>query len=250
MAHEHPPGADSHGVPWHGRTLTPQPFAGDAGEPDPRLVEVLVGYAAGRAGLVDLASALAGSRLFVPVVAVADPADSGELLRTVGDSGADMAVLTLTGQDGSRALPVFTGVAALVTWDPGARPVPVEAERAAQAAVAEGCDVIVVDLGGRSAAVVPRSVVWALGQGRAWLPPAEDPEVLAALARAADAVEAVREVRPEPTGTGELHVVLGLARGLDRARLDATTEEVRSRLAVEPAVAERSDALRLVLTAV
>ena len=46
-----------------------------------------------------------------------------------------MAAMTLLAADGHRALPVFTSIAALAAWDPAARPVPVTAARAAQAAV-------------------------------------------------------------------------------------------------------------------
>ena len=55
---------------------------------------------------------------------------------------------TLVAPDGMRALPVFSGIEAVAAWDPEARPVPVTPARAGQAAVSEGCEVIVVDVAG------------------------------------------------------------------------------------------------------
>ena len=99
----------------------------------------------------------------MPVVAVLDETDDGAHGHTV-DKQTDMAVVTLTGPDGRRALPVFTSVAALAAWDADARPVPVTAARAARAAVAEGCHVAVVDLGGEAPTELRPSMLWALAQ--------------------------------------------------------------------------------------
>jgi hypothetical protein len=233
-------------VPWAGRTLTPQPFAGDDGSPDPVLGQALSDHAAGRGSLRAVAAALAEARVMVPIVAVLGdehPLPSG--LR--GDLGADMALVTLTGADGRRALPVFTGTAALAGWDATARPVPVEAARAAQAAVAEGCDVLVLDPAGPVPLVLPRPVVWALGQGRPWLPAAEDPEVLAAVGSALGGLDAVLAVRCETGPGGDLRVAVGVQAGLDPAGLDAVLLDVRAVLAAERLLAERVDALDLVV---
>src|SRR5699024_2318482 len=70
-----------------------------------------------------------------------------------------------------------------------ARPVPVVAPQAAQAAVQEGCTSLLLDPatpaeeGGP--VLLPRSVLWALAQGRDWLPPHEDPALARALERSA-----------------------------------------------------------------
>ena len=96
-----------------------------------------------------------------------------------------MAAVTLVAPDGQRALPVFTGTDALAAWDPAARPVPVTPARAGQAAVAEGCDVIVVDVAGPATRVLRPSMVWALAQQRPWEPPHTDPFVARSVAAAA-----------------------------------------------------------------
>ena len=103
-------------------------------------------------------AALAQARLFVPVVAVTEPG-----------ADAQMAVLTVTGADGRRALPVFSCVASLARWRPDARPVPVPGSRAALSAVAEGCDLLDLDPAGPVPYRIRRPAVWALGRGLAWI---------------------------------------------------------------------------------
>ena len=56
-------------------------------------------------------------RWLVPVVAVAaEVDDSGDSGYPMVETRTDMATVTLTAPDGSRALPVFTSLAALAAW--------------------------------------------------------------------------------------------------------------------------------------
>lgn len=222
-------GTDSAGVPWAGRDLAAQPFAGDDGACDPALAAALAG-----GSLADVVRAWAPTRALVPVVAVLGEGD--DLVPAAGDKSADMALATLTGRDGTRALPVFTSTAALAAWDPAARPVPVEAARAAQAAVAEGCDVVVLD----TSRVLPRPAVWAVAQGRDWLPPAEDPEVLAEVAVACGDVRH----RCAASGDAGLEVTLDV-HGVPGARERAAA--VAERLGASDLLRERVAAVRLTL---
>lgn len=242
----HPtPQADSAGVPWTGRTLNPTPFAGDTGEPDAALAAAATGHAEGRVPLAQVVAALAAARLMVAVVATEEETavDPGTGLPV--DSRADMALVTLTGKDGRRALPVFSGTAALAAWDGAARPVPVEAARAAQACVAEGCDLLLLDPAGPATVLVPRPAVWAVGQGRAWLPSPDDPEVAAAVRAALAGIRRLRAAELLPGRGAELRVRLLVEPGLDRAGLDALLAEAGERLAADPLVAERVDSLEL-----
>ncbi len=235
------PGADSAGVPWAGRTLTPQPFAGDDGGTDPALAAALA--AADPEGA---ATALLAARVFVPVVAVLGdgPAPIGPHGRPV-DKSADMAVATLVAPDGRRALPVFSGTAALAAWDAAARPVPAEGPRAALSAVQDGCSALLVDPGTAHALLLPRPALWALGQGRAWVPPGRDPEVADAVAAALAGLPAVDAVRTEPGEGAGVVVALGVRPGLDAAGLSALVDAVQAALAGSELLAERADAVAL-----
>ncbi len=280
-----PDGTDSAGVPWAGRTLTAQPFAGDTGQADARLARAMAAAAGGAdpafvpvdrlRAEAEVVAALAGTRLLVPVVAVLtepaappgpdepddangpdDPNDrndpnhpddpAGRLRRAAeGDKSADMALPLRTRADGVRVLPAFTSTAALAAWDAGARPVAVEAERAALAAVAEGCEQIVLDEAGPVPFPVRRPALWALAQGRPWVPSPHDPDVVAAVAAACAGPAVLEGTRCEPGTRAEMRVVLGVRPGLDRRELDALLAGVRARLAADEVVAERVDSLEL-----
>jgi hypothetical protein len=248
-----PVAADSAGVPWAGRTLIGQPFAGDDGTTDSGLLAALAGWQerTDRAALIDVVRAWAPTRVLVPIVAVlgegADVRSAAE--QGQGDKSADMALVTITGPDGRRILPAFSSTAALAAWNPTARPVPVEAARAAQAAVVEGCDLIAIDPAGPIDCRLPRPVVWAVAQGRAWLPPAEDPEVLHAVADIATALPDLVAHRCEPDGMAGLNVVLGLPVGLEPDRVQQITGRASQLLAAADLVAERAESLRLTVRA-
>ncbi|MCE0538394.1 SseB family protein [Kineosporia rhizophila] len=235
--------ADSAGVPWSGRTLTAQPFPGDDGSADPALLAALEG-----GDLVAITRAWALTRAMVPIVAVLGE-DEAELVAAQGDKSADMALVTLVDEDEAKVLPVFTSVAALQTWNAEARPVPVEAARAAQAAVVEECPRVVIDPAGASV-VLPRPAVWAVAQGRDWVPPAEDPDLLAGIAALVRAVPEVKAHRCEPDGVAGLIVVLGLPPGLERDQVRATTTRIGELLLTDQMVTERTDSVRLAVRSV
>lgn len=125
----------------------PDPGHGsDDGSAPPAVADALRQVADGAPLEVALA-ALCEVRVLVPVVAVPGQVEYDEsgLAR---DKTADMATVLLTGRDGRRALLAFTDLAALQAWDPAARPAPVSTRQAAQAALAEGADALVVDVAG------------------------------------------------------------------------------------------------------
>src|SRR5206468_2357218 len=107
--------ADSAGVPWGGRSLPGGDFADDDGTADAALRQALDECSAGRAGETAVVRALADARVLVPVVAVR--VEEGGTVHGTSDRQADMALVTLTGPDGRRALPVFTSVQSLAAWD-------------------------------------------------------------------------------------------------------------------------------------
>ena len=164
-----------------GRAIPDPGFAGGTGAADPALAAALQQYAANPAMEARVASALAAARVLVPVVAVLDeeePAAPGELRR---EKSTAMALATLVGTDGRKALPAFTSLATLASWDARARPVPVPARRAAESALHEGTDVLVLDVAGPLPYVLPGPLLRALADGRELTPVYERPEVAAAV---------------------------------------------------------------------
>ena len=245
------PAADSGGLPWSGRDLTPSGFEDDDGSPDGALLTALAGRRAEPSADTDrvLFEAVRAARWIVPVVtAPAETATDAAGLPV--ETRTDMAVVTLTGPDGRRALPVFTSTAALARWDPSARPVPVPASRAARAAVAEGCDVLVVDVASEAPTELRPSMLWALAQGATWQPAAQDPFVGRSVAAAVAGEPAVVGTRLEegtPPGEGVLRIVLVLRPGLDAPAVQALATRVGERLATDGELRARVDGLTFAL---
>jgi len=236
----HDAATDSAGLAWTGRALTSTGFDDDTGEGDAMLMAALEGAS----GEVALVRAVAGARLLVPIVAApTDVHQSGELMV---ESTTDMAVVTLTSPDGQRALPVFSSLAAMSEWDATARPSPVTSSRAAQAAVAERCDVLLLDAGSAHRYALRPSMVWALAQQRDWLPAHTDPFVAQTLSRAtadeADVIDCVGE-EGDPAGSGILRVVLSLRPGLDQTQVQALATRVAEQIATDGEARARIDGL-------
>jgi DNA-binding NarL/FixJ family response regulator len=244
---DHPP-ADSAGVAWSGRTLPAGGFDGDAGGVDPAVAQALSALASGQGAARQVVAALAAARVLVPVVAVLGEGE--QAAHGMVDKSADMALVTLTAPDGRRALPVFSGLESLQQWDPTARPVPVDCRRAAVSAVAEGCDAMVLDPAGPVTFVVSRPAVWALGQGRSWVPAHEDPEVAGVLQTVAGQVPGVLGLRGERGEQADLRVVVLLAGGLDRDEVRAAVAAVGERLQADDLLRERVEGVQLRVEAV
>jgi hypothetical protein len=149
------------------RSIPDPGFAGDEGAADPEVTAALESYAAdpGRLHAATLA-VLQHSRLLVPVVAVLGEAevDATGLRR---DKTSDMAAVLMRGRDGRTALLAFTGTESLRRWNPEARPVPVPAAQAAQAAVQDQASALLVDVAGPVMFVVEEEDLRALADGQA-----------------------------------------------------------------------------------
>ena len=130
------------------RSIPDPGFPGDDGAADPALAEALAGYAADpdRRHAATLA-VLQHTRLLVPVVAVLGEVEHDEQ-GLAHDKTSDMAAVLMRGRDGRTALLAFTGTEAMRRWDPEARPVPVPAGQAAEAALQDGAAALVVDVAG------------------------------------------------------------------------------------------------------
>jgi hypothetical protein len=224
---------DSGGTPWQGRELPKSPFAGDDGRAAAGLLSAINRFAADPMAEVDVVAALASARLFVAVVAVVAGADDE----------AHMSVITVTEADGRQALPVFSTVVTLAQWRPEARPVPVPGPRAAMSAVAEGCDLLLLDPAGPVRYLVRRPAVWALGRGERWTPSYADQglaDEIAAICGHEGALSACER------GTGaELRVVLGPPDGLDGPALTELLERISHRLAASQRFTDAVDSLEL-----
>jgi hypothetical protein len=147
------------------RTIPDPGFAGDDGSAPPALTQALTDYAGDPARRHHATLAvLQDSRLLVPVVAVLGEIEVDEQ-GLAHDKTSDMATVLMKGRDGRMALLSFSGTGALERWDPAARPVPVSARQAAEAALQDEADALVVDVAGPVLLVVEGEDLRSLAEG-------------------------------------------------------------------------------------
>lgn len=247
------PRSDSAGQPWEGRHFEPTPFAGDDGSAPERVVEAIRRFRSGDVSEVEVVEALRGERLLVPMLAMlgeAVPGPHGALV----DKSADLAIVTVSGRDGRAVLPAFTSVTAMTGWNPKARPVPVEAERVALAAAAEGTDLVILDPLAPTEFALRRGALRSLATGESWRQPWRDPEVVSAFGATTlieSDVIAVDLVSGDPESRlhgGELKVRLQLRPGLDRAGVTELLARLSERWAADEIIADRVDSLGVSLS--
>src|SRR5215469_4806093 len=204
-------------------------FSNDDGSAPPDVTSALADFAAGQGAEHAVMTALADSRLLVPVVAVladqlepAQPraAESAELSDRVepaaprsalhGEKSSEMAMPTLIGVDGRRAVPAFTSLDAMSRWQSSARPVPVPALAVWQSACADS-SAVVIDVAGPVPFAVEGARLAALARGEAAPQPFADPDVteIVAAVLASQLDVASFELQPDDTGR-DLAIVLVL----------------------------------------
>jgi hypothetical protein len=198
--------------------------AGDTGGADPAVTATLAAYAAGEATERAVLTAIAATRLLVPVVAVLTEANEDGT-----EKETEMALPTLIGNDGRKAVIAFTGTDAVSRWRPDARPVPVPAARLWPAVAAEQADAVVIDVAGPVPVVIEGARLAALAGGSPPPLPHEDPDVYAQVAEVIAGTPGTSGFTLEPGGSAaELTIALRTA---DPASARATAQAVAARLA-------------------
>lgn len=137
------------------REIVGSAFPTDTGACDPRLRAALAAYdgTTAAAAYVEAVNALANARVLVPVVAMLGEVEVDDDGRA-HDKSSEMSTVLITNPAGEKALLAFSSIETLARWDPGARPVPVQAIEAARAALAEDAVGMVLDIAGPTKLVI------------------------------------------------------------------------------------------------
>ena len=229
------PVAYSRRVDFTGKSIPDTGFPDDDGTADPALALAL---AAEDVDDEEVSRALRRARLLVPVVAILTEEEDvapGELRR---EKSSDMAVPTILDPDGRRALPAFTSIEALARWRGDARPIPVEAARAAHAAYAEDADTLLLDVAGPHPYEVTGGRLRALAEGRVHVAPHRDPDIVEVV-RAAVAQEDAVAAAYLTDGGAEL--TLSLVAAAPPRQVTEAARRIVGRLAEDDVVRARLD---------
>jgi hypothetical protein len=159
----------------------PGAFAADDGSVAPDVADVLSRRATGSAGIGEVVKCLAAHRLLVPLLEVDGELLEGDAADPCAGSDRAVAAVSVREPDGRSVGLAFTGMAPLVQWDASARPLPVEATRAAGAILADGGRALLVDAGSSHALRIEGVALARLASGEPWPDPWADPAVRAAV---------------------------------------------------------------------
>jgi hypothetical protein len=193
----------------------------------------------------EIVRALAKARVFIALLAkLESPAiqTPGAKIRSA-DAGIEQeseVSLAWLVKGPVKALPIFTSLAALNLWNGVARPLGVEAQRAAVVALADG-EIAVMDPGGKSPIEIGPSALRALALGYEYVPISVDPEVWRAVEEAlAESLDGGRQIDFSLVGDFPEDLVITLADPIpapDHAQLSALAhqlaEDARIRLRLE-----------------
>ncbi len=249
MSHDHH--GDSSGVPWEGRTFQPNPHAEDTGATPADVATGLSEWSTGAGSFTDLVATFATARFLIPLVAHAGE-DFDAHNPVMEDKVQELSVVTVSGPSGENVIPVFTSTAAMKSWNPESRPIPIEAQRVALAAASEHTERLVINPGTDSI-VLRRPVVWAIAQAKPYIAPWESADFIAETTTLLNGIDNLIDVGvgagdPRASGDGpDVTLFLGLVDGLNAAQVDALTTTVQARVAENQLFASTVDALALTL---
>lgn len=257
------PAADSAGQPFEGRAFHANPYAGDEGLADTTLADALQNFHAlfgdgappwnlGALGeaWTTVIEAVRGARLLSPLIA-----EAGEMGLTeqglVVEKTQELSVVHLESPDGRAVAPVFMDVASMTHWRLDARPIPVDARKAAIAALSDGLSLMVLNPGSVNAVTLRRGVLTALASGDPYTPAWNDPAVEDAIAESISTATGVSKHRVLPGDPSaqlagpELIVAIGVEPGLDGSTLDHLVEQIATAWASSEVLTRLVDGLGL-----
>lgn len=227
---------DSSGVPWAGRSFDDNPFSGDNGEADPRLIETISRFHSGEVTGDKVLKILGEVRLLIPLIAHLEEAGEGPHGQKV-DKSADLSIVTVSTPDNQKGLPVFSSVSAMSKWNPEARPVPNRGDKVCLAAASEGNTRLVLDPTSDTEFVVRRPGIAAIAQGLDWITPAvnaEVVEIINQLLAENEFVDSFTMVEGDPSFRllgQELLVIVYLEPGLSEEELQELESDFFSKMA-------------------
>jgi hypothetical protein len=246
--------ADSAGVPWEGRELEENRFAGDDGSAPGEFLEAILGFRAGEFGQAAVVDALRVSRMLVPLLAQLGESEIGANGLKV-DKSAELSIVTVKSPDDQDTLVVFTSVAAMQLWNPSARPVPTDAIRVCLAAASQLSTRVVVDPGSETEFVIRRPAIARIAQSLDWQPAELNPEVRTVVGESvANETQVIdfelSSADPEAKLAGaELQVALKLVNGSSPAEVRELLERVSKYWAESEAFALAVDSVSIKLLA-
>jgi hypothetical protein len=244
--------SDSAGVPWEGRQLEENRFAGDDGSAPKEFLNAIAAFRVGVKGQAEVVNALRSSRLLIPLLAKLGDSEIGANGLKV-DKSAELSIVTVKAPDDQEALVAFSSVAAMSRWNPTARPVPTDAIRVCLAAASQLSTRVVIDPGSETQFVIRRPAIARIAQSLDWQPAELNPIVRKVVEESVSGEQVVSEFElrsadPEARLAGaELEVAIRLLIGSSPQEVRELLERVSKRWTESEEFAQAVDSVSIKL---
>ncbi len=229
------------------KRLESRPDRSDHGQRLPELRAALE-LPEGPQRLSAVVSAIGAERIIVPVPVESHPDQTGE--HRPQDLSPDASVpLAIDEHAGISAIAIFSDADSLLRWDPEARPLAMDAQKAALTAASTGIPRLRLNPGAESI-VIPRPAVEALASGGTWLPAWDDPSLAESLGQEARDLATWAdfiEVTVLPGDNGSVRVeVLAAPKQVDPALVRASFAALLTALGKNPRLAGGTETVQFV----
>jgi hypothetical protein len=224
--------------PFEGAEIPVSAFAGDQGECPPLVASALAAFGNGDLGHREMANALVGTRVLLPTQAVLDSAQD------VGghevEKESHIATAIFRADAGWSGLVVFTSVEHATMWNPDARLIPVTADQAAQTALEESCEALIVDFAGSQRVVLAGAPLRALAQSRQAVPVWRDHDVATEIEREARG-RGVTVRMGKPDSDLKCDAIVWISADSGRAEAEGVVAQLAEALEGNPVLRDRLD---------
>ena len=223
---------------FEGAEIPVSAFAGDQGECPPTVASALAAFGSGDLDHREMANALVGTRVLLPTQAVLDSAQ--DMGGHEVEKESHIATAIFRADAGWSGLVVFTSVENAQSWNPDARLVPVTADQAAQTALEESCEALILDFAGPQRVVLAGAPLRALAQSRQAVPVWRDDDVAAAIEREARKRGVTVRVG-EPDSDMECDAIVWLRPAADRGDAEGVVAQLAEGLEGNLVLRDRLD---------
>ena len=223
---------------FEGAEIPVSAFAGDQGECPPTVASALAAFGSGDLSHREMANALVGTRVLFPTQAVLDSAQD------VGghevEKESHIATAIFRADAGWSGLVVFTSVQHATMWNADARLVPVTADQAAQTALEESCEALILDFSGPQRVVLAGAPLRALAQSRQAVPVWSDHDVATEIEREAHKRGVTVRVG-KPDSDLECDAIVWISADSGRAEAEGLVAQLAEALESNPVLRDRLD---------
>ena len=147
----------------------------------------------------------------------------------------EMVQALFVSNDGRQAMPVFSCLDELMSWNQEARPLPLNATEFAQQTLIQGLDGLIIDIASNHKFVINGYMLSCLANGKEWRYPHQDREVLTFLEEVCFGINGVRNVEIKQGKDCDLQVTIFGPKSIAQKVVEVSQEIARAEIIRERA---------------